>query len=301
MQQVLKRRVSATVVTVVAVLIVVFCSAVPRATAVNVLAIEPLPARSHWYFMRAVLQALATGGDHNVTVYTPFASSSAVVGVCNNGGSAGCGYVEVPLQLGVPNKLSLDVRTAIADFGEAWRFLSIAVDKSRTACDHIDRMATDGHFTGGRYDLVIVELVSSECMSRVSAALGDVPLVYVFPSPMASWVESKAMGTRPSPSYAARLFAPYAAPDTFARRLENTYGWVVTDALQWFYERDADETRNRKPAMMFVNSDRTVEKSVPIPQNMIPVGGVHLSAPQPIPSVSHYSYLCFVFEWGGGV
>lgn len=288
MQQVLKRRVFATAVAVVAVLTVIFCSAVPRATAVNVLAIEPLPARSHWYFMRAVLQVLAAGGEHNVTVYTPFASPSVADDVCKNGGSTGCGYVEMPLQLGVPDKLSLDVRTAIADFGEAWRFMSIAVDKSRTACDRIDQMAADGHFSGGRYDLVIVELVSSECMSRVSAALDDVPLVYVFPSPMASWVESKAMGTRPSPSYAARLFASYAAPDTFTRRLENTYGWIIMESLQWFYERDADETRYRKPTMMFVNSDRIVEKSVPISQNMIPVGGVHLSPPQTISSVSHY-------------
>jgi len=260
----------------------------PATTAVNVLAIEPLPARSHWNFMRAGLRALAAGGGHNVTVYTPFARGpSETAGVCGGGGG-GCGYTEVPLRLGVPDKTSLDVRTAVADFGDERRFMSVAVDKSRTACDRIDRMAAAGRFDAGRYGLVVVELVSSECTSRVSAALGDAPLVYVFPSPMASWVEAKALGTRPGPSYAARLFARYAAPDTFARRLDNAYGWTVTETLQWFYERGlGGETRDRKPAVTFVNSDRTVEMSVPGPPNMVRVGGVHLQPPSgAIPSVS---------------
>jgi len=265
----------------------VLCAVTPSLTAVNVLAIEPLPARSHWTFMRAVLMAMATGGrGHNVTAYTPFASSSVVfAGVCN-GGPIGCGYVEIPLQLDVPNKVALDVRTAVADFADQWRFVGIAVDKSRTACGRLDRMAAAGHFSGIRYDVVVVELVSSECTSRVSGTLGGVPLVYVFPSPMASWVEAKALGTSPGPSYASRLFARYATLDTFARRLENAYGWTVMAALQWFHERDDDQSGYRKPAVTFVNTDPTVEKSVPVVRNMISVGGVHLRPPEPIPSVS---------------
>ncbi|XP_027847828.2 UDP-glucosyltransferase 2 isoform X1 [Aphis gossypii] len=264
---------------------VVLCAvSVPTTAAVNVLAIEPLPARSHWTFMRAVVTAMATGG-HNVTAYTPFASSSsaaATAGVCD-GAPVGCGYAEVPLRLGVPDKVAMDVRTAVADFADQWRFVGIAVDKSRTACDRLDRMAATGSFAGVRYDMVVVELVSSECTSRVSAALGDhVPLVYVFPSPMASWVEAKALGTGPGPSYAARLFARYAAPDTFARRLENVYGWTVMAALQWFHERGDDQTAYRKPAVTFVNTDPVVEKPVPAVQNMIGIGGVHLPPLEPI-------------------
>ncbi|XP_026817843.1 UDP-glucuronosyltransferase 2C1-like isoform X2 [Rhopalosiphum maidis] len=282
MERVTKQCVPAAAVTCA---FVVLCAISPPTTAVNVLAIEPLPARSHWTFMRAVVRAMATGGrGHNVTVYTPFASSSAAtVGVCD-GGPIGCGYVEIPLRLDVPDKVALDVRTAIADFADQWRFVGIAVDKSRTACDRLDRMAAAGHFTADvRYDMVVVELVSSECTSRVSSALGDVPLVYVFPSPMASWMEAKALGTSPSPSYAARLFARYAVPDTLARRLENAYGWTVMAALQLLHERDDDQTDYRKPAVTFVNTDTTVEKSVPTVQNMIGVGGVHLPPLEPIP------------------
>jgi len=265
----------------------VLCTLTPPLTAVNVLAIEPLPARSHWTFMRAVLMAMATGGrGHNVTAYTPFASSSVVTaGVCN-GGPIGCGYVEIPLQLDVPDKFALDVRTAVADFADQWRFMGIAVDKSRTACRRLDWMAEAGHFSNVRYDVVVVELVSSECLSRVSSALDGVPLVYVFPSPIASWVEAKALGTSPGPSYASRLFARYAMPDTLARRLENAYGWTVMAALQWFHERADDQAGYRKPSVMFVNTDPTVEKPVPVVQNMIGVGGVHLPPTEPIPSVS---------------
>lgn len=261
-------------------------------TAVNVLAIEPLPARSHWTFMRAVLRAMATGGGHNVTVYTPFAADAAAGrdAACDRSGvPTGCGYTELPLRLDVPDKVSLDLRTAVADFGDAWRFIGIAVNKSRTACDRIDRMARAGRFADVRYDLVVIELISSECVSRVSSAgpLAAVPLVYVFPSPMASWMEAKALGTRPGPSYAARLFARFAVPDTFARRLDNAYGWTVTEALQWYHESgDDDGTRYRKPDVTFVNSDPTVEKSVPVPPNMVHIGGVHLAPAEPIPSVS---------------
>lgn len=277
---------SAAAAVVCAAFVVLCAVSAPTAAAVNVLAIEPLPARSHWTFMRAVVRAMATGG-HNVTVYTPFASSSvATAGVCN-GGPVGCGYAEIPLRLGVPDKVALDVRTAVADFADQWRFVAIAVDKSRTACDRLDRMAATGHFAGVRYDMVVVELVSSECTSRVSGALGDVPLVYVFPSPMASWVEAKALGTSPGPSYAARLFARYAVPDTLARRLENVYGWTVMAALQWLHERGDDQSAYRKPAVTFVNTDPVVEKPVPAAQNMIGVGGVHLLPLEPISPVSH--------------
>lgn len=283
-----------------AIVLFMLCSmvAVPTTDAVNVLAIEPLPARSHWTFMRAVLRAMATGGrGHNVTVYTPFASLSAdTVGICY-GGPSGCGYVEIPLRLDVPDKVALDVRTAVADFGDAWRFIGIAVDKSLTACGLLDRMAAAGHFTDVRYDLVVVELVSSECTSRVAGVLqSDVPLMYVFPSPMASWVEAKALGTSPCPSYAARLFARYATPDTFVRRLENAYGWTVMAALQWFHERGEDHTGYRKPAVTFVNVDPTVEKPVPAVQNMIGVGGVHLPPFEPLPSVSRvWKYDRFIY------
>lgn len=284
-------------VTVGAFLTVLVLGRTAPATAVNVLAIEPLPARSHWTFMRAVLQALATVGGHNVTVYTPFAKSpaaAAVDAVCDRSSDvpSGCGYVELPLRLDVPDKVSLDLRTAIADFGDVWRFIGIAVNKSRTACDRIDRLAAAGHFADDRYDLVVIELISSECVSRVATggALADVPLVYVFPSPMASWMEAKALGTRPGPSYAARLFARFAVPDTLARRLDNAYGWAVTEVLQWYHGSGDDETRFRKPDVTFVNSDPTVEKSVPVPPNMIHIGGVHLAPAEPIPSVSRIKY-----------
>ncbi|XP_003247381.1 UDP-glucuronosyltransferase 2C1 isoform X2 [Acyrthosiphon pisum] len=276
----------------------VLCAITPSLTAVNVLAIEPLPARSHWTFMRAVLMAIATGGrGHNVTAYTPFASSSVVTaGVCN-GGPIGCGYVEIPLRLDVPDKVALDVQTAVADFADQWRFVGIAVDKSLTACGRLDRMAAAGHFSGVRYDVVVVELVSSECSSRLSGVLGEVPLVYVFPSPIASWVEAKALGTSPGPSYASRLFARYATPDTLTRRMENAYGWTVMAALQWFHERGDDQVGHRKPSVTFVNTDLTVEKPVPVVQNMIGVGGVHLLPPEPIPS----DILQFIEESPNGV
>lgn len=282
------RRVMKLCATTTLVTFAVLCAVTPSLTAVNVLAIEPLPARSHWTFMRAVLMAMATGGSgHNVTAYTPFASSSVVTSSVCNGGPIGCGYVEIPLRLDVPDKVALDVRTAIADFADQWRFVGIAVDKSLKACAQIDRMAAAGHFSGVRYDVVVVELVSSECTSRVSGVLGELPLVYVFPSPIASWVEAKALGTSPGPSYASRLFARYATPDTLPKRLENAYGWTVMAALQWFHERGDDQTGYRKSSVTFVNTDLTVEKPVPIVQNMIGVGGVHLPPPESIPSVSN--------------
>lgn len=289
---VLKRRATVAIVTAV----VVLTQQLSETTAANVLAIEPLPARSHWNFMRAVLRVMAADGGHNVTVYTPFATSAAEGGcpdVCgrrhrgDGAGVAGCGYAEVPLQLDdLPDKVSLDVATAVANFASERQFIEVAVNKSRTACKQIDRMAAAGRFAAVRYDLAVVELVSSECTSRVSGVLGDVPLVYLFPSPMASWVEAKVLGTSPGPSYAARLFARHAALDTFARRLDNAYGWSVTEALQWFYELDADASGYRKPAVTFVNSDRTVEEPVPTLPNMIRIGGVHLPPPEPVPPVS---------------
>lgn len=55
-----------------AVAAVVLCG---WATGANVLAVKPLPAMSHWTFMRAVLLEMAAV-SHNLTVYIPFARSS---------------------------------------------------------------------------------------------------------------------------------------------------------------------------------------------------------------------------------
>ncbi|XP_050432599.1 UDP-glycosyltransferase UGT5-like isoform X3 [Adelges cooleyi] len=237
--------------------------------AANVLAVQPLAARSHWTFMRAVLQTMVDSG-HNVTVYTPFHSTGA------DNFPSGVGYTEVPLKLAMPELLGLDVLTSVRDFSDVWRFVPVGVWSSRSACDIIAGLSLTG-----QYDLFVVELISSECVSYLSRVL-DVPLLYTFPSPMGSWMDDQVFGTNTNPSNTARLLARYGVPRTFAERLDNVHGQAVALALHWLYEQTV-EHEHRKPSVMFTNSDWTVEKHEPAPVNLIRVGGLHLSTPKRLP------------------
>jgi glucuronosyltransferase len=62
--------------------------------------------------------------------------------------------------------------------------------------------------------------LGSDCVSHAARRLG-VPLVYVVPAPLLPWIETAAFGHYSNPAVAPHLFAAYAVPDTFYRRLHS--------------------------------------------------------------------------------
>ncbi|XP_050538851.1 UDP-glycosyltransferase UGT5-like [Daktulosphaira vitifoliae] len=237
----------------------------------NILAVEPLPVLSHWKFMRTLLLNLVKNGGHNVTVFTPFASSSF---------NDNANYTEIDLRLNIPLLRDIDFKTDIINLIDVWQYIPM-VTKANNAlvCTEIDKLPLTS-----KYDLFLVELISSECVSHLSRVL-DLPLVYISPTPMGSWMDDQVLGTFTHPSYIARLFARYRSPTSFSERIDNIYNQALIRLLYWLYEPAVD---NVKPSIIFVNSHEIVEKHYPRPNNVILVGGINLPISGTLPLVSKY-------------
>lgn len=253
--------------------------------AARVLAFETVAAKSHWNFMRAVLHALAARG-HSVKVYTPFPDL---------GTPPTDNYTEVKTsaeyQIDGANSsttvVNLDASVVIPLFARPSFMVPFIVKSSRSTCDDMDRVLSRDV---GAYDLFVTEPLSSECVSHAARWLG-VPLVYVVPAPLLPWIETGAFGHYSNPAVATHLFAPYAVPDTLYRRLHSAALHLYTVCGNYWYtaaaeRRPYDLVPPVRPALVFVNTHHVTEPPRPVPANRVDVGGIHLTAPQPLPAVS---------------
>lgn len=256
--------------------------------AVRVLAVETVAAKSHWNFMRGVLHALA-GRGHLVKVYTPFPDPERPATV---------GYTEVDTSTEfqgddtdpTTTAVNMDASVVLPLFARPSFMVPFIGNASRSVCDIMDRLLQRDV---GDYDLFVTEPLSSECASHTARRLG-VPLVYVVPAPLLPWIETAAFGHYGNPAVVPHLFASYAVPDTFYRRLHSVAMYLHTIYVNYRYMATAAAAEQRpydlvppvKPALVFVNTHHITEPSRPVPVNRVDVGGIHLTAPQPLPTVS---------------
>jgi len=267
----------------VCLLVAVACC--PRSSdTARVLAIETIAAKSHWYFMRGVLRALVDRG-HQVTVYTPFPDA---------GTPATDGYTEVDTNDEYRTRgreaVDKEITEILIHFSRPSIIVPFLINESRSVCDIMDRILPRDLCA---YDLFITEAISSECVTHVARRLA-VPLIYTTPAPMQPSIETAAFGHYGNPAVVSHLFATYAVPDTFYRRLNSVAIHLYTICAHFWYtmtteRRPYDLVAPVKPALVFVNSHHSVEASRPLPGNRVDVGGVHLTALRPLPTVSTYT------------
>lgn len=270
----------------IAVLLAFACtSVVPPANGVRVLAVEVVAGKSHWNVMSAVLRALTDGG-HRVTVFTSFPDGDR-----DN-------YTEVDVSADFPRRLDANAAAMVGKFGDPVATLRITARMSRSYCDTIHRNgrfralleSADRGPTG--FDVVVVEPLWLDCMSHVAAEL-DVPLVYVMPSPMVTFLERPFLGHVSNPAAVSHVMARHAVPDTFVRRLTNAAllaysAFVFAYSDSWYKYTEPKPYDGRPtvaPSAVFVNSHFVTEPSRPVTPNVVEVGGIHLNQPKPIPNV----------------
>ncbi|XP_050419840.1 UDP-glucosyltransferase 2-like [Adelges cooleyi] len=249
----------------------------------SILAVETVGSRSHWQFMRSILDVLAT--RHQVTVITPLPSSDRE------------NYTEIDSSPVFPVYSDQDAVLQIERFGSVVNMLPPMPKRSheRDICDAafefgpIRELLAAGR---GHYDLIVLEPFYSPCLSYLAHRLG-VPEIYVIPSPMITPMEAPVFGTGPNPAYVPNLlYGGDAALDDFAQRLANfvlsTYVKVVpwlTDARMANAEPkpyDVDDVRH-KPSLLFANTRHITEPPRPFHVNMIQIGGIHLKTTELLP------------------
>jgi len=252
--------------------------------AANILAVETVPGKSHWYVMRSVLQALTDRG-HTVTVFTPFVD-----------GANRDGYIEVDLSEKMVPIVGVDVTYLMDNFGKKRSMLSFAANLTRADCDKIyeHRLMVDimNGVTDRKFDLVVTEPFMSECVAYVASVL-SVPMVYVVPSPISTFMERPLTGHIPNPAATGHVLSRRGVPKTFTERFTNAMLTVYCSVLIWYAERQHqmydprpyDSVDLVKPSVILSNTHFITEPARPLTPDVVQIGGIHLTPPEPIPKV----------------
>jgi len=252
---------------------------IPVSEAARILAIETIAGKSHWNFMSSVLRSLTDAG-HTVTVFTPFL----------DGGRTN--YTEVDTSRDFPMKLEMDAMQTIKDFGEPFTLVKLLSGLSQMYCDiiHGNRKLVEllASGTRDRYDLLLVEPLSFDCVSYIAGTLG-LPVIYLIPSPMITFTERLFTGHLSNPSSVSNILANHAVPATFVQRFTNTalltYSLVrikYDELVTWFTDtKSYSLAPTVNPSIIFQNSHYVTESPRPLTPNVIYVGGIHLKPANP--------------------
>lgn len=103
-----------------------------------------------------------------------------------------------------------------------------------------------------------------------------------------------------NPSYTATPNMPIALPTSFRDRLANLLNNIYVNVYFWWLDRkatvigrtyfgsnapDVNSLFRSTTALIFVNSHFTFETPRPMIPNVIPIGGIHVLQPKPLPEV----------------
>lgn len=249
----------------------------------RILAIEPIAGKSHWNFMKGILRALTDHG-HHVTVFTPFPEGNRA------------NYTEIDL-----SKEIVPIAIPKVDFehkrlSENNAMIEFVHILSRNTCkiiyenEAVQNIMID---LNSNFDIIFIELMASECISYISTQV-HIPLVYVTPPPIISYVERSVFGHYPNPAVVSHVLADHSVPRSLFERLTNTILLAYTTFLLQYKFWTAskidtqpfDLVEPTKPSIVFSNAHYITDASRPLPPSVIQVGGIHLDPPKKIPEVS---------------
>ncbi|XP_022162077.1 UDP-glucuronosyltransferase 2B15-like isoform X1 [Myzus persicae] len=247
----------------------------PAGEAARILAVETVPGKSHWYFMRSVLRSLTDAG-HTVTVFTMFPEGNRA------------NYTEVDTSGDFLLKLDMDVMHTIREYRNPFKLVNASPLVIGLFCESLNgiRELTDLRASGARdrYDLLLIEPQFIDCISYLVDALG-LPVIYLIPSPMLTFSERQITGHLSNPATVSNLLAQNAVPGTFVQRFTNTallaYGMAriqYDQLVTWFTDPKSYYLAPVvNPSIIFQNSHYISESSRPVTPNIVDVGGIHLT------------------------
>ncbi|XP_015379885.1 PREDICTED: UDP-glucuronosyltransferase 2A3-like [Diuraphis noxia] len=248
----------------------------------RILAIEPCGSKSHWQYMKSILDLLAV--RHHVTVITPLLTNNRE------------NYTEIDASQVLPIYPLMGAMEMIEQYGSVMNILPPWPKRSheRDICDAfyefepIRDLLNRG--ADGRYDVIMLEPFYSPCLSYLAHKM-RVPEIYVIPSSMIT-MESMLFGTEPNPSYVPHLLYNGAVMDGFMQRLTNValfayvkiVVWLTNVRMMYREPRPYDIAGIRhNPSLVFINTHFITESPRPFPVKMIQIGGIHLQPPKVLP------------------
>lgn len=253
--------------------------------AARILAVSTVAAKSHWNVMRGILRALTDRG-HSIISFTSFL----------DGGRAN--YTEVDISKEMQLLFGMDTSEAIAAFGNFFDTSVEIYKMTRSSCNSVyENKIIKDILSGkkGKFDLVITEPIVTDCISSLAVKL-KTPLVYVVTPPVLTpFAESKFYGHYPNPAVLSHMLGSMGTPKTFCQRFTNTAISVLTTITLWLTDKifivnhglPYDVYETIKPSLIFTNTHHITDAGRPLSANVVPIAGIHLSAPKTLPKVSY--------------
>ncbi|CAH1722098.1 unnamed protein product [Aphis gossypii] len=257
---------------------VLFGSCIQPSSSARILAVETVGGKSHWNFMKGILQALVNN-RHNVTVFTPFTDGNRE------------NYTEVDTTLGGAmrfmdmdlNQMKISMITKIGNF----------VAMSRMQCDQVYKNSKMKEILNSKrtdFDLLIIEFFASDCVSYIATVL-NLPLIYVTPLPANALMDRTITGHVSNPSTVTEMFSLHSVSKTFIQRLAHIFLLIRFKIVKEYKElflkytdpKHYDLIEPISPSLVFVNRHFITDAPSPIPTNVINVGGIHLKEPKKLP------------------
>ncbi|XP_068085860.1 UDP-glycosyltransferase UGT5 [Anabrus simplex] len=148
-----------------------------------------------------------------------------------------------------------------------------------------------------KFDLIIFEPTSGECLLAVVKKFGSPPVVAVSSFSHPHWL-NEYIANPNHPAYTPHLFLTYTDHMTFFERLHNVIFYLYTNYM-WHIKTlpEIDEIVKRylgpagavpteelrKISMMFVNTHPSFDYPRPLLPSFIEIAGIHIKEPQPLP------------------
>ncbi|XP_050538816.1 UDP-glucosyltransferase 2-like isoform X2 [Daktulosphaira vitifoliae] len=246
----------------------------------RILAIETIGAKSHWNFMRAVLQTLTDNG-HQVVVFTPFLDGNRK------------NYTEISLPQEIPRQINLEMDSTLQKWESPINSISYLASAVKRYRDVIfSEKQIQELDSNSKFDLVIIEPITTEDFSVIATKL-NVPIIYVSPTTTLSYMERFFIGQILNPAYVSHLFYKQTnITHSFTHRFNNFILYAF-ELSRLFYEESFTHSVHfkryenippTKPSIIFQNIHYITELSRPFMPNVIQIGGIHLNSPKSIPS-----------------
>nr|XP_022913479.1 UDP-glucuronosyltransferase 2A3-like [Onthophagus taurus] len=250
----------------------------------NILALFPIPCRSHFAIYQPLLEKLAERG-HQIDVLTHFPRNIPLNGYTDYSIRREDEFYSFDIDIEMVKSLSLLDILNIINFNAGATICYNAQNK--TATQNLMKSKKE-------YDLIITEIFFSDC-SLGFATMFNVPIIVMTSSVSMPWASDIA-GLPDNPSYIPHYFSPYSQDMTFLEKLMNTVTLQLIKMWHTYYPSEEankfiQETFGRNSphiedirkniSLVMVNSHFSLQQSRPLPPNFIEIGGIHLK-PNPV-------------------
>uniref|UniRef100_A0A2H8TFP8 UDP-glucuronosyltransferase n=1 Tax=Melanaphis sacchari TaxID=742174 RepID=A0A2H8TFP8_9HEMI len=247
--------------------------------AANILAVQPIAAKSQWNVLRAVLQALTDHG-HTVTVFTPFPDGDRD------------GYTEIDVSGDLETRIGLNA-SLIMDSQSMSTVVKLIVNMTRAGCRTVfkhQQMQKIFDCKSQVFDVVVAGTVSLDYVSYVATVL-QIPAINVISSSVVLHSKRSFFEHFQNPTTTSSFLFWRSVPKTFADRFANSLHLIYSLWLLWREERwhrqiepqSFDAVDLVKPSLTFTNTHLITKPSSPLSPDVVQIGGIHLAPPRLIP------------------